>query len=301
MVVGEAIQNGGFTPNRYYIINGAVPTEAYLPDLATDEERWAMKEASWKPYGTLNQQRLYASSWHTLFPAEDNRSKLTWKNRFERVRRLGLSHNFYSPGDDVVQNPQSETALGGVFADGFSRGAWGNQEMMKGTELASYLQSRYQGGWGFNFNPQQFPEYQGYIKEIFGGFRKFYPEETPANVPGGISDEQLKTKPFFKPFKEFDLLSPTLGSAKAGELKVQRDLLAAGIPARSYAIAANAVPGLAGNYNMDQFRTSSSSWPTENHGGDSAGQWLHSDFKNVALPYLHSMYTKMIEIGGLKN
>jgi hypothetical protein len=300
MVVGEAIQNGGFTPNRYYIINGAVPTEAYLPDLATDEERWAMTEAQWKPYGTLNQQRLYASSWHTLFPAEDNRRKLTWKNRFAKVSLLKHVHNFYSLGDDVVQNPRSDTALGGIFAEGVSRGAWGNQEMMKGTELASYLQSRYQGGWGFNFNPQQFPQYQGYVKETFGGFRRYNPEETPANVPGGITDEQLKTKPFFSPFKESDLFSPTLGSAKAGELKVQRDILAAGVPARSYAIAANAVPGLAGNYNMEGLKTSPNSWPVENHDETaSAGRWLHSDFKNVALAYLHKMYTKMIEIGGL--
>jgi hypothetical protein len=299
MVVGEAIQNGGFTPSRYYIINGAVPTEAYDPGLATDAERWAMTEAQWKPFGTIHQQRLYSSSWHTLFPASDDRSKLTWKNRFERVLRLDISHNFYSTGDEVVQNPTSDTALGGIFAEGLARGAWGNQELMKGTDLASYVQSRYQGGWGFNFNPQQFPEYQGYVKPTFGGFRMYYPEETPANVPGGITDEQLKTKPFFKPFKEFDLFSPTLGSAKAGELKVQRDVLAAGVPARSYAIAANPVPGLAGNHNMDELRTWPDSWPAENHDGDSAGQWLHSDFRDVAINYLYKMYTKMIELGEL--
>jgi len=181
-----------------------------------------------------------------------------------------------------------------------SRGAWGNQEMIKGTDLASYVQSRYQGGWGFNFNPQQFPEYQGYVKPTFGGFRMYYPEETPADVPGGITDEQLKTKPFFKPFKEFDLFNPTLGSAKAGELKVQRDVLAAGVPARSYAIAANPVPGLAGNHNMETMKTWSDSWPVENHEDTaSVGRWLHSDFRDVAINYLHKMYTKMIEIGEL--
>ena len=236
--------------------------------------------------------------------ATDNRSKLTWKNRFERVLRLGLSHNFYSTGDEVVQDPTSDTAVGGIVAEfvstgGASRGAWGNQEFMKGTELALYLQSRHQGGWGFNFNPQQFPEYQGYVKPTFGGFRMYYPEETPADVPGGINDEQLETKPFFKPFKEFDLFSPTLGSAKAGELKVQRDVLAAGVPARSYAIAANPVQGLAGNHNMDELRTWPDSWPVENHDGESTGQWLHSDFRDVAINYLHKMYAKMIELGEL--
>lgn len=304
MVVGEAIQNGGFTPDRYYIINGAVPTEAYDSGLATDAERWAMTEAQWKSFGSIHQQRLYSSSWHTHFPATDNRNKLTWKNRFERVLRLGLSHNFYSPGDEVVQNPRSDTALGGTVNSLFngpkSRGAWGNQEIIKGTDLASYVQCRYQGGWGFNFNPQQFPEYQGYVKPTFGGFRMYYPEETPADVPGGITDEQLKTKPFFKPFKEFDLFSPTLGSAKAGELKVQRDVLAAGVPARSYAIATNPVAGLVGNYNMETMKTWSDSWPVENHEDTaSVGRWLHSDFRDVAINYLHKMYTRMIEIGEL--
>jgi len=43
-------------------------------------------------------------------------------------------------------------------------------------------------------------------------------------------------------------------------------------------------------------------WPTEGHTADSksAGHWLHSDFKNVALPYVHKMYEEMINRGSLQ-
>jgi hypothetical protein len=38
-----------------------------------------------------------------------------------------------------------------------------------------------------------------------------------------------------------------------------------------------------------------SSWPAEGHDEEfRAGRWIHSDFKNVALPYVYPMYQKMI-------
>jgi len=52
---------------------------------------------------------------------------------------------------------------------------------------------------------------------------------------------------------------------------------------------------------MDGLKTWPDSWPAENHGGDSAGQWLHSDFRDVAMSYLHKMYTRMIELGELND
>ena len=43
-----------------------------------------------------------------------------------------------------------------------------------------------------------------------------------------------------------------------------------------------------------------SQWPTEGHFGPDVGHWLHSDFKNVALPYVYQMYQAMIEKGSLQ-
>ncbi|MCB1206104.1 MAG: hypothetical protein KDN18_17720 [Verrucomicrobiae bacterium] len=47
------------------------------------------------------------------------------------------------------------------------------------------------------------------------------------------------------------------------------------------------------------FRDEDSGWPSEGHEEDSAGQWLHSDFHGVALPFVYKMFTKMIELGDL--
>jgi hypothetical protein len=41
-------------------------------------------------------------------------------------------------------------------------------------------------------------------------------------------------------------------------------------------------------------------WPSEGHTGDNIGDWLHSDFKNAALPYVYQMYEAMIAKGSLK-
>lgn len=77
------------------------------------------------------------------------------------------------------------------------------------------------------------------------------------------------------------------------------DVLARGIPSMSYAIAVNPVPSLAGNYDMEAMKTWPDSWPTQNHDGRSEGRWLHSDFRDVAINYLRTMYSKMIDLGEL--
>ncbi|MEN9677000.1 MAG: hypothetical protein RIS76_2896, partial [Verrucomicrobiota bacterium] len=63
MVVSHAIQSGGFTPTRYFMINAAAPLEAY--DLASVDfvQRANMVEDDWKS----RPARFYASNWHELF------------------------------------------------------------------------------------------------------------------------------------------------------------------------------------------------------------------------------------------
>jgi len=42
-------------------------------------------------------------------------------------------------------------------------------------------------------------------------------------------------------------------------------------------------------------------WPTEGHTDSlDVNHWLHSDFKNVALPYVYKMYRAMVERASLK-
>lgn len=91
---------------------------------------------------------------------------------------------------------------------------------------------------------------------------------------------------------------------------MQYDLLARGIPTLSFAVAVHPLkplenpdnPSLNRNFDMEALGRDSGTWPTEGHTADgkSAGRWLHSDFKNVALPYVHKMYEEMINRGSLK-
>ena len=121
--------------------------------------------------------------------------------------------------------------------------------------------------------------------------------------------EQLKIKPVFEFFLEQDLFhaDAAIASAKASEANVQYDLLARGLPALSYAAAANNIASLnkfpvSRNFDLEIQGRNASQWPVEGHTGDpkATGRWLHSDFKNAALPYVQRFYENMISIGSLK-
>lgn len=167
----------------------------------------------------------------------------------------------------------------------FVRGSWKGQELAKGgswlTSPADFVLSRGQAGWRRNLLYVSFP-------------------------PPPVTDEKLKTDPFFSPFLEADLIDPdpSVASARAGEPTVQYDLLARGLPALSYAAAVDRVPVLHSvdrNFDIEVDGRTAGQWPTEGHDTkDTRGRWLHGDVKDVALPYLWRMYDAMIERGALR-
>ena len=299
-VVSQAISFSNFTPDRYYMINGAVAREAFTLNGISAIEKENMVEKLWKPYTAFGQERLLAANWHQLFAntPSDARNKLTWKLRFENTlnKLQNKAYNFYSPGDEVVQNPTVQDANVGremwaavLGKGGFVRGAWVAQEYAKGgTSLAALALSRTQAGWSFNLDRMEMNS-EGSpvpVKPIFA-------------TQTFISNDSLIERPFFSPFNESNLHNVYYGNAKAAETKVQYDLLASGLPALSYAMAVNPMPEMAENINMETLMTDSSQWPTENHSGLSAGRWLHSDMREVALCHLYKMYEKMITLGNL--
>jgi hypothetical protein len=87
----------------------------------------------------------------------------------------------------------------------------------------------------------------------------------------------------------------------AAEPKVRYDLLARGIPSLSYAAAANKIAAFTNerNFDMEADCRVPDAWPAEGHDGLRVNRWIHSDFKNVALPYVYPMYQKMITEGAL--
>ena len=210
MVVSHAIQETGFVPARYYLINGAVAREAYGTGthVQTSIEIRDMTEESWRPYLDIGQSRLFASHWHSLFAGDpsDHRNKLTWSKRFFGVvENFREAHNFYSTGDEVVQNPKLESASAAatILNQGldFGTGSWAAQEFVKGSAyfIPGLVQSGDQGGWSFHYNPSALTSWeQGYWKEVL--ISNLARKYTPTEARDEILDGFLRLKPFFRPF-----------------------------------------------------------------------------------------------------
>jgi chitodextrinase len=295
VVTSQAIQSGGFTPTRYYMINAASPIEAYSLDDAAGQFD-VMRHEHWVPYET----RLYASKWHELFAStpSDKRNALTWKLRFPSV--IARAHNFFSGEEDVVADGDQiddasileiivEGNLPAVMAGEYS---WKLQEMVKGASVlssaAAAVLERRQGGWGFSTE-------WNILEDIEPGpGTNWQSHRRPPNQTATIPSDGLKTEPFFRRFLEPDLMSAdaTTASNKAGEKKVQYDVLARAIPAMSNAVAANRLDSLNDN-NYDMPADKPNGWH------DATNRWKHSDFCYVALPYVYPMFQEMISRGGL--
>jgi hypothetical protein len=300
MVVSQAIARNEYRPSRYYMINGAVAREAFTLNGISSAEKENMVEKLWKPYTAYGQERLLAANWHQLFAntPSDERNKLTWKLRFSKVvTTYDKTYNFYSPGDEVVQNPTVDNVNAGrellkflLGKGGFIRGSWVAQEYAKGgTSLAALALNRTQAGWSFNMNRME-----------MNSEGRPLPVDPIYTTQTFISNESLIERPFFSPFNEWALHNIHYGSAKAAESKVQYDLLASGLPVLSYAMAVNSLDEMADNIDMQSLKTDASKWPSEKHeSNESSGRWLHSDVREVAFCYLYKMYEKMINLGNL--
>ena len=295
-VVGNAIQRGNLGAQSYLAINAAIPAEAYSSDCGTLTQRQNMTELNWRKYDA----NLYASYWNELFPANDARSKLTWRNQFNKSQKI--ISNFYSGGDEVIAKANSVTEASIVklvFNQGFnfSDNAWKYQELVKGlswyNSVASVFMDRRQAGWAFN------DDWWLWADANEGSKVKYTPSQART-----ISNSRLITKPFFDYFSEREILSSqkNVGSLKAAETKVVYDLLARGIPALTYATGVMSLNDqVKFNYDLELLGRSTTQWPTAGHEKPSQKQrWLHSDIKNVALPIIYPTFQMMVSQGLLK-
>ena len=55
------------------------------------------------------------------------------------------------------------------------------------------------------------------------------------------------------------------------------------------------------NFDMEESGRDKAQLPSEGHEDDFVGKWIHSDIKNVALPYVSKMYKTLINEGKLSN
>lgn len=307
IVACQGVQ-AGFTPAHFFMLNAALPLEAIAGEAATAAHAADMTEAAWRPYP----RRLYAADWSKLQVSGRQRHGYAWPNCFARIRHLDDVINCYSAGEDVTNCPPYVTdasVLAALWAGrAIDYGVWKTQELLKGVgwtrSLGSAAMARTQGGWGFNaawrgrFRPSG-PD------RMLGGRFELLPPATAAL----IKDEQLRKDPFFFPFEQKALHAPATSpvSPLVDAPKVRYDLLARGLPALSPAAGSTPLPtmngpGMASNYDLEaQGRLSHAGWPAEGHRSPlTQGRWLHSDYKNVALPYVYPLFTMMITRGGLR-
>ena len=307
VVACQGVQ-AGLTPAHYFLLNAALPIEAIAGEAAVRAHAYDMTEASWRAYP----RRLFAAEWSKLQPPGGPRQGYAWPNCFSRVRLLPDAVNCFSAGEDVTNCPPTmtnasvlETLWSGRSVD---YGVWKTQELLKGVgwtrSLGAAVMGRSQGGWGFNtaWRGRFIPT--GPDRTLGGRYELLAPD-----VAVRITDDQLRIHPFFRPFEQRWLHQPTTGipSPLTEGSRVRYDLLARGLPALSPAAGSTPIPpadgpGTLTNYDLElQGRPVGGSWPSEGHrSAQTQGRWLHSDFKNPALPYVYPLFVSMINRGGLR-
>lgn len=273
MVVSPAIQDHGARPTRYFMVDCAVAMEAYDADLPKEP---AMIHPDWRSYTN----RLYASEWHTLFPDSDGRHGLTWRGRFKDVPKLTQVYNFYSSGEEVLENntPENTPMIPDVL--GWQGGLsilpgtlpWALQELLKGRVTTSDFYALYAAGVlsgplglsldafllhagvrggnvvgskyaGWGFNPYWDASGSSRTVNYQGISMVIYQSggRQPPPSAATILAAELRTNSFFLSFLDEDMYQ-SLGNWLASDPDTRTRLLAEAIPALTFCTGANAFP-----------------------------------------------------------
>ena len=235
MMVSSAIAEHGLSVARYFMLNAAVPLEAYDPNAVTAAMRNNMTPGDWRPYAL----RLRASHWHELFGTADARRDLTWKGRFAAIRN---AVNYYSTEEEVLAN-----ADGGEHPILSANFAWANQETRKGVWPA-FLPGNNEAGWSFN------ADYDVNNPDYVGGGDPLTIHLTPAQA-AQLTDAQLRTVPFFGAFDDMSICTTN----QVRDIPQKNQLLADAIPAESYAAGRNPISGR-DNLDMQERKTGGGKW-----------------------------------------
>ncbi len=318
IVVGSAMHDWGARPKNYIMLNSAAAKEAYDATEAEDSTQdGLMENIAWRGYP----KKLRASEWHKLlppaaWPVSDWRGKLTWRNRLRGViENGGLTnvYNFYSSGEDVLNNatldtPEGNNVLGELWLK--SNRTWAVQEKRKGHGLSGFIHTSNNGGWGFNMEPPYDPviHYDNHYNVM----------KLPSQLPSPLDSAflfHLSQNPFFDKSVHETLLEAHTGDGSPGS-NYARDhhnaLIATIIPCTTFAAGRNALQELEDNeqivnFNMnDEMKTDPNQWPISNENENSAPPsnlnsrpWLHSDIRVKAYSHNYLVFDKFIEIGVL--
>ena len=282
ILTSAAIKDHALDYSRYYMLNAAVSMEAY------DALEYAetMVDSDWA--NVTNAYR--AANWHGLFGADDFRSSLSWKGRFSGITN---AVNCYSDTENVVGNIDTNKSLVGQTV-------WVIQELLKGSSLLHGLNAwpwfdvECEGGWGVNSYYALNPTY------YLDGFK--------TNV-NSLVREDVITHPLFTPFRaESDAMHSTNRFAVADadyRYTLRARFLGDAIPAESFAAGANRIGDennqVMGNISlMDDCMANEDKWPVDrrDENDDNVLLWHHSDWKNLAYPFVYRLFDKIKENNG---
>lgn len=286
MLVSSARQHHGLQYEQYFMLNAAVPVEAYdEQDGVSVASKHDMTPPEWRPYpDRVRSTHWFELPWHVLpfGTLDDARKGLTWKGLFKDVDN---TVNFYSSRDEVVANGNDD--VDELLAREF---AWYNQEQAKGFLLVSLSP---QAGWKFGDH---------YMVRIDTGnwengapvydYRRYTPQETLT-----IADTNLMVRPFFRDFRDKEIYGEGGGDFVQTNAFTRWYALSHGIPTESYAVGANPVPKweTAGN-NIDMAVYCN---PAEK--SNKPVKWVHSYFIGNSLFDTRKLYEELVkQIGSTK-
>jgi hypothetical protein len=269
----------------YFMLDAAVAKEAYDGTEGQDTEfsnidfvsssldpvdcsGICMDHPDWKGYD----DRLYASEWYKLFE-NDNRSKLTWRDRFRDRPNGTVYYNLYSSGEEVLGGHKGIPSIldtGMIKQTG--RYTWALQEKLKGRMYIDFdFVGSELGGWGIN------PRYidYSYIDPFTGRSNKAFSAQL---MNTQLSDDafkvSLRTTPFFSTSPEDAVLfSEATGSAEAAKKAVRDKFLAMRVPARTLPIGANPSKAFDDKHNIDMQSKFKNNWPAVRE----YKNWRHGD------------------------
>ena len=287
MLVSAAAQDKGLAYERYFMLNAAVPVEAYdtSSDAVNASTQYRMTPPDWRGYP----DRVRAAHWHGLFGTNDARRNLTWKGRFAAVRN---TVNYYSSEEEVLKCGDGEDH--NTYQRPY---AWYNQERYKGDK--SKLQDmvgfgRNEGGWGFNTARKV--QRSDYDETTHGFIVKLVPPTVEQVLAADWSEDSLKETPFFSPFEDPTICTSNLVSEISEEYRAQ--LLADAIPAESLVAGSSPVPAWNDSSgwerNLDMAADTYKDPNMQSVLGRGSREWVHSFFISVPYSVVHALYEEIV-------
>ena len=274
MLVSSAAVDHNLQYSRYYMLNAAVPLEAY-DDMSTAS---AMSDQEWDNVP----EDYIAANWYGIFPTNDFRHTLSWRGRFAGIQN---AVNCYSESENVLGN----TSVGQLT---FTGGEWKMQELAKGTTTWHALNAvpfldlnvACEGGWGINTYYALDPTWYIYQYGFTG------------KVQTDMTEQLAKEHPLFTPFRtEAESMHSTNLFVIADadyRSQLRAKFLADAIPATSFAAGANPIQNdaVSGNINYETCKTTV--WPRPER------KWWHSDMKNVAYFFTWQLFHRIKDNDG---